>query len=313
MQGFSLHAIAKRLTDDHIKTPRGKEKWPKTTVLSILTNEKYKGDALLQKTFTTDFLTKTMKINEGEVPQYYVTGSHPAIIEPKEWDMVQLEIEKRERNSNYSSSIFAGRIQCAECGSIYGSKVWHSTDKYRKTIWRCNNKYSGEKCGTPHLNEEDIKMWFNEALGRMLTDREWIINNLRLVQETCLDPASVERKLERVDIDLEITEKALRQCISENATAAVSEEEYRRKYDELYGKFQSLEQKKADLEGKLAGLRSESAAIEEVIHTIDTTETVPMDFDPQIWRILVDKVLVSTDGMIRFVMTGGEEYEFRVH
>ena len=312
MQSFSLHAIAKRLTDEHIKTPRGKEKWPKTTVLSILTNEKYKGDALLQKTFTTDFLTKTMKINEGEVPQYYVTGSHPAIISPKEWDMVQLEIEKRERNGDYSSSIFAGRILCAECGCIYGSKVWHSTDKYRKVIWQCNDKYKGDTCSTPSLNEADIKRWFSQAFGKLLKERDAIISSLRHVQQFCLDPADTEKQMENTRREMEITENALRQCIANNAAASITEDEYRKRYDHLYEKFQTLEKKKAALSDKLTELKTDRASIEEVIALLEATEEIPIEFDPAIWRIVVEKVLVEKD-RIRFIMAGGKEYSFRIY
>ena len=71
--------------------PAGKEQWCSSTVKSILTNEKYKGSALLQKRFTVDFLTKKSKVNEGEVPQYYIEESHPAIIVPEEFELVQAE------------------------------------------------------------------------------------------------------------------------------------------------------------------------------------------------------------------------------
>lgn len=76
--------ICKQLEEMQIPTPSGKTLWSKTTVTSILQNEKYKGDALLQKCFTVDFLSKKKKANEGEVPQYYVENSHPAIIVPEE-------------------------------------------------------------------------------------------------------------------------------------------------------------------------------------------------------------------------------------
>lgn len=78
--------MQKRLTAENIPTPGGKKVWGKAVVQSILTNEKYKGDALLQKVYTTDYLSKKKKINEGEVPQYYVEGNHPAIIEPALFD-----------------------------------------------------------------------------------------------------------------------------------------------------------------------------------------------------------------------------------
>ena len=72
LSGFTYHSIARKLTEKGIKSPAGKDSWCAGTVRSILTNEKYKGDALLQKRLTVNFLTKEMKINEGEVPQYYV-------------------------------------------------------------------------------------------------------------------------------------------------------------------------------------------------------------------------------------------------
>ena len=77
------------MTNEGIPTPSGKNKWQSTTVLSILQNEKYKGAALLQKSFTIDFLTKKKKANEGEVPQYYIENSHEAIIEPIVFEWVQ--------------------------------------------------------------------------------------------------------------------------------------------------------------------------------------------------------------------------------
>ena len=89
MEGLTPGAIAKELTADGIPTPSRKQRWQTSTVESILQNEKYKGAALLQKCFTVDFLTKKRKVNEGEVPQYYVKHSHEPIITPEEFDKVQ--------------------------------------------------------------------------------------------------------------------------------------------------------------------------------------------------------------------------------
>ena len=114
---------------------------------AILTNEKYKGDALLQKTYCTDFLTKKMKTNEGEVPQYYVKDSHPAIVDADVFDLVQMEFARRKAlKGQYSGNgCFASRIVCGDCGHFYSSKVWHGNDPYRKVLWRCNHKYDGQK------------------------------------------------------------------------------------------------------------------------------------------------------------------------
>lgn len=99
LAGHSPKTIAAHLTKDGIPTPLGKKTWSMSTINSILRNEKYKGDALLQKTFTVDFLTKTTKRNEGEIPQYYVTGNHEAIIAPTVWDQVQHELARRSGSS----------------------------------------------------------------------------------------------------------------------------------------------------------------------------------------------------------------------
>ena len=126
-----------------ILTPGGKKKWSARTVAAILSNEKYKGAALLQKSFTVEFLTKEKKKNEGEIPQYYVTGNHESIIPPSTFDMVQKLLEQRKASKNRFSSvsIYSGKIKCWDCGSWYGSKTWHSTSKYRQKIWQCNHKF----------------------------------------------------------------------------------------------------------------------------------------------------------------------------
>ena len=126
LQGMTYNGIAQQLTDDGILSPGGKSKWNTSAVKSILSNEKYKGCALLQKTYTVDYLTKKKKVNEGEIPQHYVEDNHEAIIDPDTFEMVQREMEKRGKGRKYHSGVhtFSSKIRCGECGSWYGSKVW---------------------------------------------------------------------------------------------------------------------------------------------------------------------------------------------
>lgn len=145
-------------------------------------NEKYKGDALLQKTYTVDFLSKKRAENDGDVPQYYVENSHPAIIDKDTWEAVQLEMERRRayaenhgiQKVDYATddNPFAGRIICGNRGGAYGRKVWNSTDeRLRRIIWRCNNKYvtKGEKgCGSRHIDDQLLYVAFNIAMSLLL-------------------------------------------------------------------------------------------------------------------------------------------------
>lgn len=120
-----------------------KKVWHISTIKSILTNEKYKGDALLQKGYTADFLTKKRKTNNGELPQYYIEDDHESIIDKETFDAVQVMTESR--GINYSGiNVFSNKIICADCGSSFGRKVWHSNDKYRRVVYRCNKKF--ENC-----------------------------------------------------------------------------------------------------------------------------------------------------------------------
>ena len=143
MEGKTPTGIARTLTEQGVPTPAGKEQWCSSTVKSILTNEKYNGSALLQKRFTVDFLTKKSKVNEGEVPQYYIEESHPAIIEPEEFELVQAELLRRQnlRRQYNEKSVFAARLVCGDCGNFFGAKVWHSNSKgfsypaSRKELW----------------------------------------------------------------------------------------------------------------------------------------------------------------------------------
>lgn len=150
---MTFNGIAKDLEADGIKSPRGKDTWRITTTKSILRNEKYKGDALLQKRFTVDFLTKKQKVNEGEVPQYYVENSHEGIVSDEVFEMAQHEMERREKTkiNGSSKNFFSGRIICGCCGEPYTRKVWHSTTKYRRTSGSAERSTKVKNLAPPSL------------------------------------------------------------------------------------------------------------------------------------------------------------------
>ncbi len=171
LEGMSIPQIAASLDADGIPTPMRRAKWSHTTIHSILANEKYKGDALLQKRFTVDFLTKQRKANESEVPQYYVTGSHPAIIDPETWELVRYELAKNT-NQDRRERAFTGMVYCTHCGSAYGSKTWHSTDKYLAIVWQCNQKFAvPHPKKMPVLRDSQLQTIFQTALGQLIDQR----------------------------------------------------------------------------------------------------------------------------------------------
>lgn len=310
LQGKSPYEIAKRLTAENIPTPGGKRVWGKAVVQSILTNEKYKGDALLQKVYTTDYLSKKKKINEGEVPQYYVEGNHPAIIEPALFDRVQklMAVRQPGKNRKSSVSIFSSKIKCGHCGSWYGSKVWHSNDKYRSVIWRCNHKYDdGEKCATPHLREENIKEKFVEAINRFSEDKDIIIQNLRLVLAEAFDTADLRAEKTSLQNELTVVADLIERCIADNAQMALDQDDYEKRYNELVERYNTATARLTELEDRIGTLTSEKEKTTVFLERLQRLPDIVTAFDEEMWQGLLDYVTVYDKNDLRFTFLDGTE------
>lgn len=321
VKGFALNgvvstnAIAAMLTEEGIPTPGKRTVWQRATVESILRNEKYKGSALLQKSFTVDFLTKKTKVNEGEVPQYYVEDSHPAIIEPWEWEQVPTELEQRKssRTRHRQTSPFSGKILCADCGEIFGTKTWHSTDRYRRVIWQCNDKFKGEhKCETPHLTEERLKELFLSALGAYLSDRETIIVRLRDTQRVLTDTDFIDEDIRSLEENLTTITGKLRLCITENAANTVTEETYRTTHAELCSRFEETEAKLAALQRQRDKMKADAISIGGMMFELGELDTLPVDFDEKLWHGTIDHVTVHADERVVFRFKDGKEIVTRL-
>ena len=296
ISGLSLYAITKELENRGIKSPSGKERWHISTVKSILTNEKYRGDALLQKQYTTDFLQKKRKTNNGEIPQYYVEEHHEAIIPPAQFDFVQAELARREQNSRYSGvSIFSNKIKCGCCGGWYGSKVWHSTDKYRKVIYRCNRKYGKDTppCNTPHLTEEEIKQMFLKALNALVDAKEETIDNLQGLIETVCQTESLDAEQERLVQELRIIAENLANLIRENASVALDQAEQaekERKLRNLYGEKHSRFQ---ELEALIQEKNDTKEILTNFITKLEDLTGEQTEFREELWGGLVDHIRID--------------------
>ena len=303
LEGKTPAGICRHLEANGIPTPSGKQKWSQTTVNSILRNEKYKGDALLQKRFTVDFLTKRTKANTGEVPQFYVEGSHTAIISPQEFDMVQAEIERRKSiGGHYSgSSVFSSKVVCTDCGAFFGQKVWHSTDKYRKVIWRCNAKFNGEhKCATPHLTEDEIKTAFLKAYNNLMGNREQVIADCRLMLEMLADHSKLDAQITKVNEEISLVSGLVSACVHENAEKAQDQDAFNKHYNSLVDRHQKAIERLEKLKAACAEKVNRERELLGFIDSLLTSPLVLDAWDEQLWRLLVVKAVVGCDGYIEF-------------
>lgn len=190
LNGKGANRIAKELEEDGIANWNGKPKWYESSIRKMLQNEKYKGDALLQKTYTVDFLTKERAVNNGEVPMYYVEKSHPAIIDKEIWEAVQLEMNRRkdymEKHGvgqldfiKVKDNPFTGRVICGNCGSAFGRKTWNSTDEdLKRRVWQCNRKYENKGkvgCKNKHIDEEVLYKAFVSSFNALVENKDEFI------------------------------------------------------------------------------------------------------------------------------------------
>lgn len=314
LEGKTHSGIARYLTADGIPTPSRKDVWQSSTVTSILQNEKYKGDAMLQKTFTVDFLTKKKKVNEGEIPQYYVENSHPSIITPEVFDLTQHELKKRKSVKGYKTGggCFSGKIICGECGSFYGSKVWHSTSKYRRTIWQCNHKFKNDKkCQTPHLYEDTLKEAFLKAFNSLLENRDEILQGYDAIIQALTDTSKLDKESAKLQSECEVVAEMLRKCIQENAYTAIDQAEYQERYTNLVESYETIKKGLVEINDKRLERSAKRESIRAFILELDQSDTLLTEFEEEFWNATVEEVKVHSEHEITFVFKDGMELEWK--
>ncbi len=312
LEGKTPAGICSYLDKRGKPTPSGRQKWSQTTVNSILSNEKYKGDALLQKRFTVDFLMKKTKINEGEVPQYYVEHSHDAIISPTDWDIVQAEIARRKTlGRSYSgNSIFSSKLVCSDCGGFFGQKVWHSTDAYRKVIWRCNSKFKGEnKCRTAHFDAETIQQMFLKAYNQLMGNRDCIIEDCEIIRTTLCDCSELDADIEKLQEEIEIIAELVKACVKENASSAQSQEEYTKKYSSLVKCYEKTATRLDELSAEKTQKQDRDCELRLFIEAIKQQPLILEEWNERLWVGLLEKATVHHDGKIIFQFKNKAEIE----
>ena len=307
LEGLTAYAISKYLTEQGIPTPCGKTKWFRSTVTSILTNEKYKGDALLQKSFTSDYLTKKIKTNHGEVPMYYVQDNHEAIVSPEVFDAVQQEIERRSKSgSRYSGvDILSAKLICGECGCFYSPKVWHSTDKYRRIIYQCGHKYKKQKrCSTPHFTAEQIQDIFIQAVNGLIENHEEVTANLREGMKLISDCTALEQERDRMKEETVLLAGMVESLIMENARVALDQTEYRKKYDSLSERYDTAKARYEELEQQIEEKSQRMQMMQTFIDSVSKMNPLT-EFDETLWGILLESMTVCTKDDIRVKFRDG--------
>ena len=309
LHGLTPNSIAEELETKEVPNVRGDVKWYGSTIKSMLQNEKYTGNAILQKTYSADFLSKKRLKNNGEITKYYVENSHPAIISQAKFDLVQDEFEKRAAYPNRSTSVnlFSNRIVCGNCGALFGRKIWHSTDKYRRVVWQCNDKYRGkEKCDNVHLSEDEIYKAVLEAINKIIVEKDEIIENCQLILNKVLDTKKIKIKEAEQSKELNKISKQIEQLVEGNSTIINNPDEFNEEYNNLSAKYFAIQEILEKTQAILADKYSRKIQIDRFLETIKTQDDLITEFSPKLFISIVDIVEVFSKKEIKVHFKNGE-------
>lgn len=317
LEGNSTQKIADYLEENEIKTATGKDHWHASVIEKMLRNEKYMGDALLQKTYTVDFMTKKRVLNKGIVPQYYVEDDHEPIIPKELFYRVQEEIMRRasmcksaatrgkNKKSKYSSTYaLTGLVICGKCGHEYRRVTWARNGK-KKIVWRCTNRLNNgvKSCGeSPTIEESLLKNAVMNAIRKIAANDGEFVGAFR--QNVIRVIGSYEQEKEKDEYDGLIREKQQEMValIAENAQAGTYNEEFDKRYQAIAEEIGSLkeEQIKERQERKLA--ESYEQRVKEMDAFLqNSTQKLPGFNDDLVRRLVSNvKVLSAERVMIQF-------------
>ena len=290
-------------------TTRNGYRWMDSNIKVVLTNVTYTGNMLFQKEYVTDPILKKRKKNRGELPKYYVENTHEPIIDKETFDYVQQEMARRKKlgalaNKSLNTTCFTGKIKCGQCGGWYGAKVWHSTDKYRRTIYRCNDKFKSH-CQTLHLTEDDIREVFIRATNQLIENKADILNSIILLKERLTDTEALEEERDKLSTDLNLLADKVQQLIAENARVAQNQDDYDRNYSELVSRYEAAKKQYDKTCEAIQYRKARSRQMDSFIKTLRAQTEPVAEFDERLWGCMVDYVTAGADGGMTVVFWDG--------
>ena len=322
LAGDSHQTIINNLQDKRILTPGGKERWTYGTLHSILTNDRYMGDAIINKTFTVDCISKKKKRNNGERAKYYVENNHPAIIDRATFGKVQEEIARRSglrkvkqvgtktELGKYSSKYaLTELLVCGECGTPYRRCTWTSCGN-KRIVWRCISRldYGKKRChDSPTMGEEELHQAIMSAIQTVAMQNSKLLQTLKnhiAMTVKCNDSEDkeLEIKVRLAEINEEF-QKAMSMVSIDDDNNVIIEQ-----------KLTELIMEKELLNKELAKYSSDHKAtsqskINEIVRLTDILENQPLQFNDELVRQMLQCIVVESKERIKVIFNDGTEID----
>ena len=318
LDGMSLRQIANSLNSRGIKTKHKQTVWQTEVVKSILVNEKYTGDALLQKTYITDCITKKSRKNNGELPMYLVKNHHEPIISRADFNRVQEEMARRgakktianklgkTEQGKYSAKYALSELLiCGECGSHYRRVTW-TAKGFKEIKWRCINRiqYGKKKChSSPTVDEQPLHKAIVSAINEFCEVKDDVAKALRESITEVLDPnlnGSVQAAQQRIDeLAHNIDELIKLATVPETASTAMADIE---KFSE---EMKTLREFIKTEKAKQMTAQRGSAELDAILERLENEDFTMTEYDDVAVRQLIEKVTVESKDVITVTFKGG--------
>lgn len=321
LSGTPIRGILKYLNANSIPNISGGSQWAKNAVNSILINEKYCGDVLLQKTYIDDCINKKVKKNTGQLPMYLVQNHHEGIISRETFDAAQAELARRSAGkspskknaptgrSRYSSKYaLSDRLYCGECGTRYQRCTWRNRDGSKRVVWRCVSRvdYGNKYChDSPTLDEEPLHRAILAAINSAVKDKNNIIYNLKNAMEKELAPAAGQQlSLSEIDNQLEQLNSEFSKVLAE-ASESGDQAAYSDRFREIMQKQTALKAQRDEMQRMLAESGKATAHIEQCRQAAETTPSAITEWDETLIRQVVESVTVETCNEVIVALKSG--------
>ena len=323
LAGDSLKQIAVKLQNEKRLSPSGRNEWSTATIRSILSNEKYKGDAIINKTFTVDCLTKEIRKNNGERPKYYVENNHPAIIDAETFGRVQEELARRvgkkkvkeigtktEQGKYSSKYALTELLICGECHTPYRRCTWTAHGE-KRIVWRCVKRldYGKKYChSSPTLEESRIQAAIVNAIQKFAKQDPNLLKTLKSHIERGINDAVREDDSLDIQLRLAAVEKEINELFNTISVDTIESFD-EKKAEELLSEKNKLQ---AELD-RIAELnqkdKNKQSRIAEIMELLDGIKNRTMEYDDRLVRQIIEAIIVESKEKIKVIFIGGYEIE----
>lgn len=325
LDGYSMTDIAKRLTLLERKTAHGKTEWHREIIRSILKNEKYAGDALLQKSFIVDCINKKAKKNNGERPMYLVTDHHEPIIDRDTYNRAQQELARRtskrrisdktitEQGKYTSKYALSELLICGNCGTPYRRCVWTARGK-RQIVWRCISRleHGTKYCSdSPTIHEDKLHRAILRAVNEYLGCRNEIAKILKANIGSVLE-CQEQQEILNLEKRLKELDKARNEFISLIASGNCDEDKLDNEFAKIFNEEQSVNKRLEELKQKVKMSADTQNKIDSAMEMIEDEKFTLEVFDNIIIRKLIECVKVLSKEELLIIFKGGVEVKAEI-